>query len=97
MLMAVVKVVIALAATFMVAKIVSKVLGKVFETTFPEGIEHGIVRVSKYVVYVIGLFVVVGVLGVDLTSLLLGLGAFSIAISFATSNIIQNLVSGLEG
>jgi len=38
---------------------------------------------------------VVGVLGVDLTSVLLGLGAFSIAISFATSNIIQNLVSGL--
>jgi len=36
-------------------------------------------------------------LGVDLTSLLLGLGVFNIAISFATSNIIQNLVSGLEG
>lgn len=96
MLMEVVKVVIVLAATFMVAKIVSKVLGKVFEKTpFPEGIERGIVRVSKYVVYVVGLFVVVGFLGVDLTSLFLGLGAFSIAISFATSNIIQNLVSGL--
>jgi len=98
MLMAVVKVVIALAATLLVAKIVSKVPGKVFEkTTFPAGLERGIVRVSKYVVYVIGLFVVVGVLGVDLTSLLLGLGVFNIAISFATSNIIQNLVSGLEG
>lgn len=34
-------------------------------------------------------------MGVDLTSLLLGLGAFSIAISFAISNIIQNSVSGL--
>lgn len=96
MLMEVVKVVVVLAATYVVARIVSKVLGKVFEKTpFPEGIERWIVRVSKYVVYVIGLFVVVGVLGVDLTSLLLGLGAFSIAISFATSNIIQNLVSGL--
>jgi len=96
MLMEVVKVVIVLAATFMVAKIVSKVLGKVFKKMpFPEGIERGIVRVSKYVVYVVGLFVVVGFLGVDLTSLVLGLGAFSIAISFATSNIIQNLVSGL--
>jgi len=94
--MEVVKVVIVLAATYIVAKIVSKTLGKVFEKTpFPEGIEHGILRVSKYVVYVVGLFVVVGFLGVDLTSLVLGLGAFSIAISFATSNIIQNLVSGL--
>lgn len=96
MLMEVVKVVVVLAVTYVVAKIVSKVLGKVFEKTpFPEGIERGIVRVSRYVVYVVGLFVVVGVLGVDLTSVLLGLGAFSIAISFATSNIIQNLVSGL--
>lgn len=96
MLLEVVKVIIALAATFMVAKMVSKALSKVFEKTpFPEGIERGIVRVSKYVVYIIGLFVIIGVLGVDLTSLLLGLGAFSIAISFATSTIIHNLVSGL--
>jgi small-conductance mechanosensitive channel len=64
-------------------------------TPFPEGIERGVVRISKYVVYVVGLFVVVGVLGVDLTSLLLGLGAFSVAISFAISNMIQNLVSML--
>jgi len=34
-------------------------------------------------------------LGFDLTSLIVGLGAFSIAISFATSTIIRNLVSGL--
>ena len=96
MLMEVVKVVVVLAVTYVVAKVVSKVLGKVFERTpFPEGIERGIVRVSRYVVYVVGLFVVVGVVGVDLTSVFLGLGAFSIAISFATSNIIQNLVSGL--
>jgi len=66
MLVEVVKVVVVLAATYMMAKMVSKVLGKVFEKTpFPEGIEGDIVRVSKYVVYVIGLFVVVGVLGVD--------------------------------
>ena len=45
--------------------------------------------------YIIGLFVIIGFLGVDLTSLLLGLGAFSIAISFATSTIISNLVSGI--
>ena len=37
----------------------------------------------------------ISLLGVDLTSLIVGLGAFSIAISFATSNIIQNFVSGV--
>lgn len=96
MLTEVVKVIIALAATYIVAKIVSKALSRVFEKTpFPEGIERGIVRVSKYVVYIIGLLIIVAVLGVDLTSLLLGLGAFSIAISFAMSTIIHNLVSGI--
>ena len=43
----------------------------------------------------IGVFVVIVLLGFDLTSLIVGLGAFSIAISFATSTIIRNLVSGL--
>lgn len=96
MLTEVVKVIITLAATYVVAKIVSKALNRVFERTpFPEGIERGIVRISKYVVYIIGLLIMVAVLGVDLTSILLGLGAFSIALSFATSTIIHNLVSGI--
>lgn len=96
MLIDVVKVILTLAMTYFVAKIVSKALSKAFEKTpFPEGIERGIVRISKYIIYIIGLFVLVSVLGVDLTSLILGLGAFSIAISFATSTLIQNMVSGI--
>ena len=85
-----------LAVTYIFSKIVSKILEKLFEKTpFPEDVEKGIIRASKHVVYVIGLFAVVSVLGVDITSILVGLGAFSIAISFATSNIIQNFVSGI--
>lgn len=92
----VIEVVVALAATYLAARIVSMALAKVFEKTpFPEEIEKGIVRGVKYVVYVVGVFVVISLLGVDLTSLIVGLGAFSIAISFAMSNIIQNFVSGV--
>jgi len=92
----VIEVVVAFAVTYLVARIVSRVLAKVFEKTpFPEEIEKGIVRGVKYVVYVVGVFAVISLLGVDLTSLIVGLGAFSIAISFATSNIIQNFVSGI--
>jgi len=53
------------------------------------------VRVSKYIIYVMGLFIVISILGVDLTPIIIGLGAFSIALSFAMSNIIQNFVSGI--
>jgi small conductance mechanosensitive channel len=92
----VIKVVVALAVTYLAARIVSRVLAKVFEKTpFPEEIERGIVRGVKYVIYVVGVFAVISLLGVDLTTLIVGLGAFSIAISFAMSNIIQNFVSGI--
>ncbi|MGQ9552451.1 MAG: mechanosensitive ion channel family protein [Candidatus Bathycorpusculaceae bacterium] len=92
----VVGVAIAFAATYLVARIVTRSLSRIFERTpFPENIEKGIVKVSKYIVYVVGFFVIVSVLGVDPTSVIVGLGAFSIALSFAMSNIIQNLVSGV--
>ena len=92
----VIEVVVALAVTYLTARIASKALAKIFEKTpFPEEIERGIVRGVKYVIYFVGVFVVISLLGVDLTSLIVGLGAFSIAISFATSNIIQNFVSGI--
>lgn len=92
----VVQVIIALVATYIIAKIVSRTLGKIFEkTSFPETIERWIVRISKYTVYVIGLFAIIAISGFDLTSVIVGLGAFSIAISFAMSTVIQNFVSGL--
>jgi small conductance mechanosensitive channel len=92
----VIEVAVALAVTYLAAKVASRTLARVFEKTpFPEEIERGIVRGVKYVIYIVGVFVVISLLGVDLTSLIVGLGAFSIAISFATSNIIQNFVSGI--
>ncbi len=92
----VIQVIMALVATYIIAKIVSRTLAKIFEKTpFPETIERWIVRISKYTVCVIGLFAIIGIFGFDLTSVIVGLGAFSIAISFAMSTVIQNLVSGL--
>jgi small conductance mechanosensitive channel len=92
----VVEIVVGFAVTYLLAKLGSKLLERLFERTpFPEEVEHGILKASKYVIYVLGLFAIVSVVGVDITSILVGLGAFSIAISFATSNIIQNFVSGV--
>ena len=92
----VVAVIVALTSTYIVSRILTKVLETIFEKTpFPEDIEKGITKISKYVVYLVGFFVIISIMGVDITSILVGLGAFSIAISFATSNIIQNFVSGI--
>ena len=92
----VVEVAIVLAATYLIARIVSRTLAKIFEKTpFPEEIERWIVRISKSVVYIIGVFAAFSISGFDITSVIVGLGAFSIAISFAMSNVIQNFVSGI--
>jgi small-conductance mechanosensitive channel len=95
-LIQVIQVILILAITYISGKLISKFLFKFFQKTpFPENIENTLVKISKYVIYSIGIFIVIAFLGFDLTSLMVGLGAFSIAISFATSTIIQNLVSGL--
>jgi small-conductance mechanosensitive channel len=68
----VIEVVIALATTYIIAKIISRSLEKIFEKTpFPEQIERGIVKVSKYIVYIIG-FSIVSFLGFDLSSVIVG-------------------------
>jgi small-conductance mechanosensitive channel len=95
-LIQVIKVILSLLITYISGKLISKSLYKLFQkTSFPEDTENAIVKISKYVIYAIGILVVIALLGFDLTSLIVGLGAFSIALSFATSTIIQNLVSGL--
>ncbi len=95
-LLQVVEIVVALAITYILGRLISKFMFRIFQKTpFPENIENAVVRISKYVIYTIGIFVVIALLGFDLTSLIFGIGAFSIAITFATSTIIQNLVSGL--
>lgn len=95
-LIQVIEVIVALVVTYLIAKLVARTLEKIFERTpFPEDIERLIVRASKYAVYIIGVLATISVSGFDLTSVIIGLGAFSIAISFAMSNIIQNFVSGI--
>lgn len=92
----VLEVLIALAATYVIAKIVSKSLERVFEKTpFPEDMERLITRVTKYVVYIVGVLATISITGFDLTSVIVGLGAFSIALSFAMSTIAQNFASGV--
>lgn len=95
-LIQVIEVIVALVVTYLIAKLVARTLEKIFERTpFPQDVERLIVRVSKYAVYIIGVLATISVSGFDLTSVIIGLGAFSIAISFAMSTVIQNFVSGV--
>ena len=94
----VVEIAVFLAITYLISKIVSKALKKTFEKTpFPEDVEKSIIKASKYVVYVIGFFVVISFAGVDITSILGGLGAFSILMSTASTFIELALATIILG
>ncbi|MFQ5986942.1 MAG: mechanosensitive ion channel family protein [Thermoplasmata archaeon] len=81
---------------YLAAWLVSGVLAGIFRRTdYPEDIEKSLVSASRILIYVVGVFVVFAVLGTDLTALIISLGAFSIALSFALADIIKNVTAGL--
>ena len=58
------------------------------------GLPYAISTMLHYVILLIGFFVALGALGIDLTKVTI-LGAFSVGIGFGLQNVINNFVSGL--
>ncbi|GEM_PF-2467902 len=64
----------ALAAAYVIARIVSRVLNRMFEKTpFPENAKEGIGKILRYAIYIVGTLIAVSLLGVDLTPLTLSM------------------------
>jgi small-conductance mechanosensitive channel len=59
------------------------------------GIPYAISTMLHYAILLVGLFVALGALGIDLTKLTILAGAFSVGIGFGLQNVINNFVSGL--
>ena len=59
------------------------------------GIPYAISTMLHYAVLLLGFFIALGALGIDLTKLTILAGAFSVGIGFGLQNIINNFVSGL--
>ncbi len=77
-----------LIATFL-RRLFNRLLGKA-----PERAVRGVSRVLQLIVYVIGALAILATLDVDVSSVVISLGAASIAVSFALSTLINNLVAG---
>jgi len=61
----------------------------------PRGVPYAISTMLHYVILLLGFFVALGALGIDLTKLTILVGAFTVGIGFGLQNIINNFVSGL--
>src|SRR5271165_7029015 len=59
------------------------------------GIPYAISTMLHYVILLVGFFVALGALGIDLTKVTILAGAFSVGIGFGLQNVINNFVSGL--
>jgi small-conductance mechanosensitive channel len=59
------------------------------------GVDYAITTLSTYAALMIGFFVALGTLGVDLNRASLLAGAFGVGVGFGLQNIVNNFVSGL--
>ena len=59
------------------------------------GIPYAISTMVHYVILLVGFFVALGALGIDLMKVTILVGAFSVGIGFGLQNVINNFVSGL--
>jgi small-conductance mechanosensitive channel len=90
----------ALVAMWVIFKI-AKLVRFVLETDvmprveLPRGVPGTISKITNYVILLIGFFVVVGMLGLDLGKIAIIAGALSVGIGFGLQNVVNNFVSGL--
>jgi len=59
------------------------------------GIPYAISTMLHYVILLLGFFIALGALGIDLTKVTILAGAFTVGIGFGLQNVINNFVSGL--
>ena len=95
--LSIVSVVVAVWATFEISKLVRFVLETdvMPRVELPRGVPATISKITHYVILVIGFFVVVGMLGLDLGKLAIIVGALSVGIGFGLQNVVNNFISGL--
>ncbi len=90
------KAVIIAAATYLVAWLFRRLFLRVVEHAGERNvIARRVGRVIQIIVVLVGVLAIVSILPIDISSVILGLGAVSIAVSFALSTLLNNLVAGI--
>ncbi len=84
------------AVTYAAAWIVRRLFLRWVEHTGGKNvIARRVSRVLQVIIVLVGVLAIVSTLNIDVSSLLISLGAVSIAVSFALSTLLNNMVSGI--
>jgi potassium efflux system protein len=88
---------IAIWASFLISRFLRFLLEEDVYRHFllPSGIPYAISTILHYAILLLGFFIALGALGIDLTKITILAGAFSVGIGFGLQNVINNFVSGL--
>jgi len=96
-LLGLIYIVLVLIAFFIVSKVLRRILQRRILPRFKlaEGAQFAILRLIHYVLVVIGLFLAMNLVGIQMTSLTVIFGLLGVGIAFGLQNITSNFVSGL--
>jgi small-conductance mechanosensitive channel len=88
---------VAVWASFLISKFLRFVLEEdvYHHLKLARGIPYAVSTILHYLVLLLGFFIALGALGIDLTKVTLLAGAFTVGIGFGLQNVINNFVSGL--
>src|SRR4030066_569297 len=91
-----VQIISAVAATILVAYIVSWTLSELLKKrSFPVDTGKRIVRITKYGIFAIGSILIIVFLASDIVGALVGLGFLGLAIGFGLASVISNFAAGI--
>lgn len=87
--------IILVVGVFVVRYIVKAERAVLLRLGFPDLVRRFLVKVSRFLLYVIVLGLVLAPLGVDLTALALSFGVLGIVVGFALQGVLSNLAAGI--
>ena len=85
------------AGFFVLARCVVRVLRRdiLNRTALDPGTRDFVVRITRYAIILVGIFAGLQVLGINLGSLAVLAGVFSLGVGFGLQNVVSNFVSGI--
>jgi len=88
--------VLTLFVAWVVANIAKYIIGCFkFKKRRSETIRHLVGNLFKYVIYIVGLIVALGCLGVDTTAMFVSVGVVGIVVGFGAQSLIEDVITGL--
>ena len=96
-LLVILEVILAIIVFYVISRILQKFLKRQVLSHFGinESAEFAILRLSHYIIMLIGITIALNLVGIQLTSLMVGLGVLGVGFAFGLQNVTSNFISGI--